>query len=231
MNQIYTIETNKGLINFHYVSKRLANNVTSVNLTMTESKFLLKLCQHRTQGVLVTSRSDMETSIWENDPLGIDRKPNLNQLVCTLRKKLSLFTLSPFIITQPKKGYSLDDSIRVELLEPEKVKREEPKKTESIYTAVGFLRPYWVSMGVMIGLLFNSYFLFATNISPPVDITTIEKIANGTSVIIGMNTDKIMTVNCVNNSQESAKFVNYFIHDLKKKDINYSWRTKVCGKL
>lgn len=105
-------ENTNDFIAFNYNEKKLVNNEFEIILTSTETNLLYNLCESRIHGEKYANRDVLERMIWHDSEI-VDRSSNLNQVTCTLRKKISLITKEPIILTAPKKGYFLDTYLQV----------------------------------------------------------------------------------------------------------------------
>ena len=233
MSLIYIIKTNSEHFYFHYVSKLLKSGDNEISLTITESKLLLKLCQSQIQGQVITSRAEMEGYIW-GETTGIDRKTNLNQLVCTLRKKITQVTAHSVIITQPKKGYSFDDCVHIELYPLLKTTApEEPTSLKAIIltqTCIWFRQFYLpvvcLSLIVMNGYIFTTYL----KESAPLRYAVLREVEENQYALISSGI-KGAALSCIEKMTSQTRFTNYFILDLKDGEMNNQWGKKICDLL
>ncbi|MEZ8117592.1 helix-turn-helix domain-containing protein [Vibrio splendidus] len=231
MSLIYIIKTNTEHFYFHYVSKLLKGNDNEISLTTTESKFLLKLCESQMQGVVITARAEMEGHIWGDETAGIDRKANLNQLICTLRKKLVKVTTHTVIITQPKKGYSLDDCVHVELSplpETSQPTADTPLKNRIPAHTLVWLRQYTLPVVSVFLMVINGYlFSIYPEVHPPIKNTDLNQVEANRGVLTSAIKGAV-TISCIEKMVNRTVFTNYFILGLKKSEVNNQWERKVC---
>ncbi|CDT82710.1 hypothetical protein VCR3J2_260020 [Vibrio coralliirubri] len=236
MSLIYIIKTNSEHFYFHYVSKLLKDNDKEVSLTTTESKFLLKLCQSQIQGTVITVRTEMESHIWGDEAAGIDRKANLNQLICTLRKKLAKVTTHSVIITQPKKGYSLDDCVYVELSPSPSPETSQPAADVPLTNKIPAQTLVWLRqftlpvVGVFLMVINGYLFSIYPEESPPIKSIALNQVEANRGVLTSA-IKEAMTISCIEKMVNRTVFTNYFILGLKESDMSNKWEKKVCDLL
>lgn len=234
MSLIYIINTNSEHFYFHYVSKLIKGIDKEISLTTTESNFLFKLCQNQTQGIVITARAEMESHIWGDEIADIDRKSNLNQLICTLRKKLTKVTTHSVIITQPKKGYSFDDRIHVELShlpETSKPPVKIPLKNRIPAHTLVWLRQYSLSVVSVFFMIINGYlFSIYPEKYPPIESIALKQVETDKGVLTRAIKGAV-TISCIEKMPNRTLFTNYFIWGLKDSDMSNKWEKKVCGLL
>lgn len=126
MFYLHIENTNQSII-FSKAKKRISNQSIDISLTEPECDFLEDLCSKKYTGNEVASRLELEMKIWPNS-YNVDRSSNLNQVVCTLRKKIDLILNENIILTVPKKGYMLTE-IMIVTTEPTSDNLSHKKKT------------------------------------------------------------------------------------------------------
>ncbi len=199
--------------------------------------FLLKLCEEHIQGIPATSRKKIETYIWGD--VDVDRKTNLNQLVCTLRKKLGNLTSDSVVITQPKKGYSLDDCIVVKQHDPSA--ENEEKIEEALITSQSFLNKANSFLSVffskyLINLMFWIFLImvsgYSYTLSKELNIANMQGkvIINESGSIVSAISNGV-SITCIKKDGNRTKFSNYMFLGMKEADISDDWRKKICEKL
>lgn len=224
MENLYLIKNNENEINFLHISKQIESGGNIIKLTVTESLFLLKLCQDKIKSISTTPRKEMEGIIWDDQ--GVDRAANLNQVICTLRKKISHLTDKSVIITQPKKGYSFAEDIHIQIQPPQSdlsngsvdIPKKMPdryrKKIKISKTTESIILLFLVTVIAAINMnLFSIIFRHQ-------DETRFTDKTKNNHRIITTNNGNRTVITCVN--VESGFYIQRFIGGLTKQNIGES---------
>ncbi|MGF1704168.1 helix-turn-helix domain-containing protein [Photobacterium makurazakiensis] len=112
MSSIYEINIGESIECVFFPIERVIKRNTNddkIKLTTTEAEMFKLLCSHAGKSV---ERAQIENEVWRGRGV-IPTTTNLNQLVCTLRKKVKKITDGNIIITVPRIGFVLSDIVEV----------------------------------------------------------------------------------------------------------------------